>query len=452
MTSSTSCSGRAAAVALAALAGACGGRARLGLLPPSPEPSAPGTAGAEARRGPRGLATRIALLPLVNLSGRPLALRDLQEGLEAELRARGIELASGGAVDELLARHRLRYTGGVDAVMARAAREELGTDALVITAVTLDVTEGSHAFGMSMRLVSAQDAPAVLWMDETARTVDDAPGLFDLGIVKGVPELMQAATSRLAGSLAAALAGTGPALGTCSGGGRFAPRVRYRAAPTAPGSPLAVAVLPFVNETSRLDAGEVVALEFVRELARHEGVRVFEPGLVRAALLGNRVVMEGGVSHETARIALGALEADAIVAGYVRTHEEYPVPLLEFTVLALDTRSNRVLWASTSYNRGDEGISFFGLGRVSTSPGLACRMVREVVDGMIAAWAPALRRPRPRRVVRARSSPLHGEHQGPRVGAPRREGRAASSPPPAGAQKLRAAGRRAVEPIVISNT
>lgn len=415
MTSSTSCSARAAAVALAALAGAaCGGRARLGLLPASPEPAASGPA-AEARSGPRGLATRIALLPLVNLSGRPLALRDLQAGLEAELRARGIELVSGGAVDEMLARHRLRYTGGVDAVMARAAREELGADALVVTAVILDVAEGSKGFGMSMRLVSAQDVPAVLWMDETARTVDDAPGLFDLGIVRDVPELMRAATSRLVGSLVAALAKTGPAVGTCSGGGRFAPRVRFRAAPKASGSPLAVAVVPFVNETNRLDAGEVVSLEFVRELARHEGVRVFEPGVVRAALLGYRVVMEGGVSHETARIALGALEADAIVAGYVRTHDEYPVPLLEFTVLALDTRSNRVLWASTSYNRGDEGITFFGLGRVSTTPRLACRMVREVVDGMIAAWAPALRRPRPRRAVRARSSPLPGERQGLRA-------------------------------------
>ncbi len=429
MTSSTSCSSRAAAIALAAaLAGAaCGGRARLGLLPASPEPAAPGPTEVEARSGPRGLATRIALLPLVNLSGRPLALRDLQAGLEAELRARGIELASGGAVDEMLARHRLRYTGGVDAEMARAAREELGADALVVTAVTLHVTEGSHGFGMSMRLVSAQDSPAVLWMDETARTVDDAPGLFDLGIVKGVPELVQAATSRLVGSLVAALAGTGQAVGTCSGGSRFAPRVRYRAAPTATGSPLAVAVLPFVNQTSRFDAGEVVALEFVRELARHEGLRVFEPGVVRAELLRNRVVMEGGVSHETARIALGALEADAIVAGYVRTQEEYPVPSLEFTVLALDTRSNRVLWASTSYNRGDEGISFFGLGRVSTTPGLACRMVRPVVDGMVAAWSPTARRPR------------------------RRKARARSSSPRAWAQKLRTADATTTKYVVISN-
>jgi hypothetical protein len=397
MTSSTSSSGSAALLLAAALAGAFGagaqepGEARPAEAPPATAAAPPASAPFEPAR--RGLATRIALLPLLNLSGQSVPLRELQAGLEAELRARGLTVASGGAVDELLARHRLRYTGGVDAVMARAAREELGADALVVTAAILHNLEGSHGFGMVMRLVSAQDAPAILWMDETARTVDDSPGLFDLGIVGGTGELMARATSRLANSLVAALAGTGPAIGTCPSGGRFAPRVRYRGAPTAPAAALAVAVMPFVNETPRLDAGEVVALEFVRELARREGVRVLEPGVVRAELLRSRVVMEGGVSHETARIALGALEADVVVAGYVRTDEEFPVPRLEFTVLALDTRTNRVLWESTSYNRGDEGFPFFDLWRVSTTPGLACRMVRPVVDGMVAAWAPARGRP-----------------------------------------------------------
>jgi hypothetical protein len=392
MISSTSCSGRTAAVALAAglALAACGAQARQHRVAAPARPVAAGPAVAEAQPERRGLATRIALLPPVNASGQPVSLQEVQAVVEAELRARGLALASGDAVYEMLARHRLRYTGGVDDVMARAARKELGADALLVTAVTLHNTEGSHGFGMSMRLVSAQDGPAVLWMDETARTLDDAPGLFDLGIVKSLQDLMRGATSRLGGSLVAALAGTGPAIGTCPAASRFAPRVRYRAAAAAPPAPLAVAVMPFVNETRRLDAGEPVALAFVRELARHDGVRVFEPGMVRAELLRHRVVLEGGVSHETARIALGAFEADAIVTGHVRTHEEYPVPRLEFTVLALETRTNRVLWASTSYNRGDDGVFFFDLGRVSTTPDLACRMVRPVVDGMVAAWgAPA---------------------------------------------------------------
>jgi hypothetical protein len=373
MTSSTSSSSSRLALAVAALACAAAVRAGGPAAAPGPER--------------RGLATRIALLPLANLSGHPAPLRELQAALESALRVRGLEVASGGAVDAFLARHRLRYTGGVDGVMGRAAREDLGADALLVGAVTLRSTEGSQGFAMSMRLVSARDAPAILWMDETARTLDDAPGLFDLGVLKSPKELMDRAVSRLADSLAAALAGKGPAIGTCPSAGRFAPRVRYRAAPTHATPPLVVAVMPFVNETGRIDAGELLALELVRELSRSGSVRVLEPGVVRAELLRNRVVMEGGVSHETARIALGALEADVVVAGYVRTYDEVPVPRLEFTVLALATWDNRVLWESTSHNRGDDRVVFFDWGRVSTTPGLACRMVRPVAEGMVAAWA-----------------------------------------------------------------
>jgi hypothetical protein len=386
MTSSTSCSGRRAALALAAALSGCAARG-AGAPAPSAAPDAQAAAAPAPDEGARReLATRIVLLPVVNLSGQPAPLRELQASLEAELRAGGLAVASGGAVDELLARHRLRYTGGVDSIMARAAREELGADALLVTAVTLHNREGAQGFGMSMRLVSSQDSPSILWMEETARTVDDAPGLFDLGIVSGIPELMRRDVSRLVGSLIASLARSRPAFGTCASGGRYAPRVRYQRAPSRRSGALAVAVLPFVNETPRLDAGEIVALELVRELARHPGIRVYEPGVIRAELLRNRVVMEGGVSHETARIALGALEADVVVAGYVRTDEEYPVPRLEFTVLALDTRTNAVLWESTSYNRGDEGVLFFDVGRVSTTLGLACRMARPLAEGMAAAW------------------------------------------------------------------
>src|SRR6266508_3597677 len=117
MTSSTSCSGKRAALALAAALTGCAARGAGAPTPSAaPHPGAPAEAAAapapdESAR--RGLATRIALLPVVNLSGQSAPLRELQASLEAELRARGLTVASGGAVDELLARHRLRYTGGV---------------------------------------------------------------------------------------------------------------------------------------------------------------------------------------------------------------------------------------------------------------------------------------------------------------------------------------------------
>lgn len=334
----------------------------------------------------------MALFPLANLSGVQVPLRETQAVLEEGLRGKGLELVSGDAVEEFLARHRIRYTGGVEGSAAQAARAELGVDAILLAAAVLHEEVGVPRFGMAMRLVSAEERPAVLWMDEVSRTGADSPGLLDLGVVAAVPPLRETVVARLVRSLVAALAGSGPSITTCPTGRGFRPRILYHATRSVLPHRPSIAVAPFVNQTGREDAGELLAVAFVRELARRPGLEVLEPGVVRAEFIRHRIIMEGGISHETARLALGTLEVDVVLAGYVRTHREQPEPALEFTVLALQTSDNRVLWQSTSYARGGDGVFFFDWGRVSTTSGLACRMVRGAVDEMLPVLGPAERK------------------------------------------------------------
>ncbi len=369
MTSSTSCSS-----------------SRLGLLAALLLGAAPAAgAGPEQPAARTGLATRIALFPVTNLSGGAAPVREIHAALEAALRARGLTLLSGDAVDEFLARHRIRYTGGLDRETARVARDDLGVDAVLVPTVSLHGAEGVPRFGMVARLVSTGE-PRILWMDRWARTGDDAPGLFGLGNVGSPQALRGAVLARLADGLRARLQGAGPAFGTCAGGSGYAARHAYSTPPASREGRLPVAVVPFVDQTRRGDAGELAALDFVRELARHPELEVVEPGVVRAELIRNRVVMEGGVSHETARIALATLDVAVVLAGYVRLQEEVPVPRLELTLLALDTGENRLLWRSSSHARGDDGVFFFDAGRVHTTSELSCRIARSAVDQMAKAW------------------------------------------------------------------
>ncbi len=83
-----------------------------------------------------------------------------------------------------------------------------------------------------------------------------------------------------------------------------------------------IAVLPFVNETRRRGAGEILALEFAWQLANADGFRVVEPGIVRDELLRRRIVMEDGVSLDQARTVSVTLDADLVMAGYVFDFEE----------------------------------------------------------------------------------------------------------------------------------
>ncbi len=384
--------------------------------------------------------TRMALFPVDNASGVSVATRELAIRLEVELRRRGLDVASGDVVESFLARHRVRTTAGVDAATARAAREELGVQAVLLASVDLYRARGTPLFGMSMRLVSAEPAPSILWMDGTERAGDDSPGLFGLGVAGSVRELEEEALSRMADSLSRFLRGRGPGVTRCAAGARFEPRILYRAPLSRRRPRVSVAVLPFVNQTGQPNAGEVVGLAFVRELAATRWIDVRDPGVVRAQLLRHRIVLEGGVSHEAARVSLGSMDVDVVVSG--RVHAFDGSPKVDFTVVALDTWTNHIVWQSSSFNRGSDGVFFFDAGRVRTANELACRMVREVAEEMVRAWAegrPAALLPRDRGppgvAPGLAAAPLRADPAG---------GSAARATPsgPAGPRRKRCAGRR----------
>lgn len=363
-TSSTSSSGsRAVAIAMAAASlCACAG----------------------ARRGaPVALPGKVAVLPLSNLAGAPAPLRELRARLDEALQDRGVALVPGQQVEAFLARHRIRWTGGIDAEAAKAAAVELGATAVLVTAVDLYQSGTPPSVGMRARLVAAAADAKVLWVDARAHVGDESPGLFELGIVNDVEKLQEKTISELTGSLAAFLSGRGPSASACSGG-RFGPQASYRAPRIS--LPAKVAILPFVNDTTRRDAGEVVSLEFLRQMDA-AGLSVVEPGLLREELLNFRIVVSEGVTLDAARVVMELLDADYVLAGAVRefqgTVSAQAAPVVQFTAMLLDRRNEEVVWEASSYHRGDEGVFFFDVGHVDTAQDLACRMTAAAVDAML---------------------------------------------------------------------
>lgn len=360
---------RAVAVLGPLLAGCAGARTRA--------PAAP----------PRVVA--LAVLPLDNASGASAPLGPLREELENALRARGVEVVTGEPVDRWLAAHRLRFTGAIPPDAAAAAPAELGVDALLVTALEQHAGTGIPRVAVGMRVVSAEAMPRILWSDAVALAGDDAPGLFGTGLVRSLPALRARALARVTGALAAWLR-TGRREPPCRPEGRFAPTIAYRSE-LLDGEPRSVAILPFVNETPRRRAGDVVAEAFARGLAATGRFEIVEPGLVRESLLARRIVMEGGVSLDTARVVLGALDADLVMAGYVRELADDSAggtpPRVEFTALLIDRRSEEIVWEVSSSHHGDDGVWAFELGTVRSVNALACRMVASAAA--IAARGPS---------------------------------------------------------------
>lgn len=367
MTCSARCSGKHGARTLAAAFAA--GLAVLGCGHGGVRPAAP--------------RPRIVLLPVENLTARAVPAKEVQTAIEVALR-RKFDVVSGDILEQFLSRHRLRFTGGVDRATAEAARDELGADAILVSSLTSYRAASPPVVGIAMRLVSASEQPIILWMDQSAFAGDEAPGLLALGVVESVKTAQERVVARLVHSLDLAM--DGKALDTgCGGGSRYAPKVRFRSRVPG-GSGHTVAVLPFLNLSGRRGAGDAVALEFVRRLVDAGAYRVLEPGVVREYLLRARVMMPGGVSLETTRLLLGAMEADLVLSGMVLDYAENvgpSGPTLRFTATMLEGHTGEVVWQSSSFNRGDDGVLFFGLGRVATTGKLLCRMVEPVVEQLV---------------------------------------------------------------------
>jgi TolB-like protein len=233
--------------------------------------------------------------------------------------------------------------------------------------------------------VATGEAPVILWMEHAVRGGEDRPGPLALGVLQRPEQVRDEVLARLLRSLDDALRGARQGGPGCSAGRSYTPRIRFRSAFLEDGRQRTVAIVPFLNQSSRRNAGDLVALEFVRQLARTGRYRVLEPGVVRDYMLRARVMIPGGVSLETTRLFLGALGVDLVVSGAVLDYLESggtQGPTIRFSATMLDGDSGQLVWQSTSFNRGDDGVFFFGLGRVRTAGELTCRMVAAVVDRM----------------------------------------------------------------------
>lgn len=360
---SSSSSGRAAALALGLLAAACAG-------PRATAPAAPLPG------------KRVAVFPPADVAtAGSAATRALLEPLEAALARRGLQVVGGEPVRAFMQRHRIRDPSLIDPDIAEAAHEELGVDGVLLTALEAYQAALPATFAMTMRLVTAANPPQLAWIEGVALNGEDSPGLFGLGRVTDVRVLQARALERLSGALARFLDGAGPAASRCPDGSTYRPRSAYRADALDGPEPRTVAVLPFQLAGGGRGAGELLALAFLRQLAVEPRMRPIEPGRVREVLMRYRLVMKGGLSLDQARLVLADIDADLLLTGTVTEYAEggrEGSPRVAFTAILLDRDKQEIVWESRSANTGSDGVWFFDAGRVRGAGELACRMVRNV--------------------------------------------------------------------------
>lgn len=328
----------------------------------------------------------IAVLPVQNLSGATAPVKDIRQSLIDNFKKQGCNIIEEEILEMFMARHRVRYTGGIDGVTAQSLKEETLVDAVLITSLELYDDKYPQKIALTSRLVSTGDKPTILWMDSIGIAGDDSPGILGLGLIKDPHALQEKALQLLTRSFRCPPSGRHDRIDTWTERKEFWPKISYLSTVMASGTKYTVTVTPFLNESERKNAGEIMALHFIRALREHENFNVIEPGIVREELLGLRVIMEDGVSLANASLVLSILNADLIISGRVLDYQDYQgaegSPKVDFSVVVIEKKSREIIWASKSYNKGDDGVFFFDRGKINTAHTMASKMVRNVVERM----------------------------------------------------------------------
>ena len=225
-----------------------------------------------------------------------------------------------------MARHRVRYTAGIDEETARALKEETGVEGVLLTSVELYSEGVVPKIALTSRLVSTGDAPAILWVDGVGMAGDDHPGILNLGLINDPRVLVRKALGMVGKSLAERMARQEGRRETEKAERKFRPKIAYRSPDLEGERKYTVAIVPFFNKSERKNAGDVLVLQFVRALHRLGNFEVIEPGLVRKAFLNLRIIMDEGVSLEDAQALFAVLGADLVLAGEVLDYQDYRRP------------------------------------------------------------------------------------------------------------------------------
>lgn len=319
----------------------------------------------------------LAVFPVDNLSGGSIPADQVRQYLMDRLTAQRVSVLGTARLDAFMTQHRVRFAAGIDVPTAEALRAETGVQGIVIASIELSSETAPPKVALVVRVVSITGEPTVVWADDAGLAGDDAPGLFELGMINDYQDLLRKALNRVSESLVSYLA-TGE-VRKAKAASKFRPKSAFRDVARGPAAPYSVAVLPFVNLSDRRNAGDVLMLLFMRHLSALPQLRVVDAGVVRQQLLAARIIMDGGPSLRDAETIAALIDADFVLGGRVTRYQDYEGAggrtRVEFSTVLIERKTRRVVWSSDSYNDGRDGVRFFERGTSKTAHSMATQMV-----------------------------------------------------------------------------
>lgn len=320
---------------------------------------------------------RYAMLPLRNLSADATGAMEIGTRLREELGRRGASFVPADELDRVLVERRVRYTDSLAADDARAVRAATGAS-FGLAGVVFDFERGTEPrIAAALRVIDLSSGERVQ-SSFVAMRGQDARGLLGLGAIEDVNELEERALPSL---LAAFGEHGGPLVQPAVAA---AARTRTRPADDAPRVER-VAVLPFINRSTRSDAGASFAEILAHEWFRGRGVQIVEASELRAALRRARIRTLQEMDAATMASIGELLGVRWFALGSVdRFGEETVVrdqrhPEIEVSMRVVDAHTGLVVASKSLRLRGDANETILRMGVEHDVLRLARQVARELV-------------------------------------------------------------------------
>lgn len=328
---------------------------------------APGSAGVAPQPCAAAHAAPLyALLPLRNQSGDAQAPAELAQLLREQLGARGASFVPQEALEQLLEAQRVRYTDSLSVAELAAVRAELGASH-VLVGTLFDFERGLEPrVAASLRVLDTASGRRVRSALASLRGADFR-GWLGLGAIESIEPLERLCVQRLLEPFDEA----------------GAPRMRA----ADEGAPAQrIAVLPFVNRSTRASAGANLAEILSHEWFEQCGIDIVEPSELRAALVRARIRTLLETDAQTLASVGRALGVECLALGSVdRLGEDELVhgqryPSLDLALRIVDARTGLIRRSLSLQRCGAEDETVLGLGAVHDPLELASRGMRRLAS------------------------------------------------------------------------
>lgn len=147
-----------------------------------------------------------------------------------------------------------------------------------------------------------------------------------------------------------------------------------------------IGVLPFVNESGRRGAAEIVTNTFNTILFKSGSFVVEEKGNIEKFLLNEKVKTINMMDTELIKKLGERLKIDTVIAGVVEEFtggdrgERLTTSVVAIRARLIDVRSGKILWMTRHRRSGDDYITVFGFGQIRSVSALTKRMVSEMIE------------------------------------------------------------------------